>query len=112
MIDEDDDDIPSFVVSSGSEHHVSVSEHTGNAKTPHNKVVSHEEETQARKLAFEKHDGDSDSSQKHDAHDETVHAQKIANDVASANTQAIDNKAQAQANVQAIPTFHHDIAGV
>ena len=35
------------------EHHVSVSEHTGNAKNPKNVVTSHEEETEARKRAFE-----------------------------------------------------------
>ena len=47
-----DDDF-SGIVRSGSQHSVSVSEHTGNAKTPKNVVVSHEEETEARKRAFE-----------------------------------------------------------
>lgn len=47
-----DDDFPNLV-RSGTEHSVSVSEHSGNAKTPHNKVTSHEEETEARKHAFE-----------------------------------------------------------
>lgn len=47
-----DDEFPT-IIGSGTEHHVSVSEHTGNAKTPKNMVTSHEEETQARKLAFE-----------------------------------------------------------
>ena len=47
------DDFPDFVVRSGSEHHVSVSERTGNAKTPKNIVVSHPEETRERKLAFD-----------------------------------------------------------
>jgi hypothetical protein len=47
------DDFPDFVVRSGSEHHVSVSERTGNAKTPKNIVVSHPEKTRERKLAFD-----------------------------------------------------------
>jgi hypothetical protein len=38
-----DDEFPD-IIGSGTEHHVSVSEHTGNAKTPHNNVSSHEEE--------------------------------------------------------------------
>ena len=100
MIDEDDD-IPSFVVGSGSEHHVSVSEHTGNAKTPHNKVVSHEEETQARKLAFEKHDSDSGSTQKPAANDAAANLQNIPNDAlgsqlaSAAGPQTVADKQQA-----------------
>lgn len=47
-----DDEFPD-IIGSGTEHHVSVSEHTGNAKTPHNNVSSHEEEIEARKQAFE-----------------------------------------------------------
>jgi len=47
-----DDDF-SNIVRSGSGHSVSVSEHTGNAKTPKNVVVSDENETGARKRAFE-----------------------------------------------------------
>lgn len=116
MID-DDDDIPNFVVSSGSEHHVSVSEHTGNAKTPKNKVVSHEEETQARKLAFEKnheatvahiaHPEDDPLAHGHGVADHTGPAgnvQKISADDPLANRQAIDPHAPVGANVQAIPT--------
>ncbi|PUE25390.1 hypothetical protein B9Z39_12335 [Limnohabitans sp. JirII-29] len=58
------DDFPDFVVRSGSEHHVSVSEHTGNAKTPKNVVVSHPEETRERKLAFDHvHDVSTDTAQ-------------------------------------------------
>ncbi len=47
-----DDDF-SNIVRSGTEHHVSVSEHTGNAKNPKNVVTSHAEETEARRRAFE-----------------------------------------------------------
>jgi len=115
MIDEDDD-IPSFVVSSGSEHHVSVSEHTGNAKTPHNKVVSHEDETLARKLAFEKHTPESNAGKAPGAttaaHVQAVNTdaqaganvQKIEADAAPANHQAIPKNAPLGANVQDIHT--------
>ena len=113
----DDDDIPDFIVGSGSEHHVSVSEHTGNAKTPHNKVVSHEEEALARKLAFE-HDSlaseahktpgeDHALGQAHlDAHDPHAadNVQKIAADKASANHQTILEKGLPGAKVQNIAT--------
>ncbi len=47
-----DDDF-SNIVRSGTGHSVSVSELTGNAKNPKNMVASHEEETEARKRAFE-----------------------------------------------------------
>jgi hypothetical protein len=52
-----DDDF-SGIVRSGAKHSVSVSERTGNAKTPKNIVTSHEEETEKRKLAFEQHELD------------------------------------------------------
>jgi hypothetical protein len=48
-----DDDLPNLV-RSGTDHSVSVSELTGNAKNPINMVVSHEQETEARKREFEK----------------------------------------------------------
>lgn len=47
------DDEFSGIVRSGTSHSVSVSEHTGNAKTPKNIVTSHPEETEAKKVAFE-----------------------------------------------------------
>lgn len=50
------DDEFSGIVRSGTSHSVSVSEHTGNAKTPKNIVTSHAEETLAKKLAFEEHE--------------------------------------------------------
>jgi hypothetical protein len=102
MIDEDDDDIPDFVVGSGSEHQVSVSEYTGNAQTPHNKVVSHEEEALARKLNFEDEHLVSDNHVKlaqeqsingsrADIADFSVatNVQKISTDAALANRQTI-----------------------
>ena len=116
MIDEDDD-IPSFVVGSGSEHHVSVSEHTGNAKTPHNKVVSHQEEPLSRKLAFEKNQVDAAGAKAPNAKDAGVNSptvphdapagtnvQQITSEAISANRQAIAHSHPAGANVQDIPT--------
>ncbi len=47
-----DDDFTAIVLS-GSQHSVSVYALTGNAKTPKNIVASNEEETEARKRAFE-----------------------------------------------------------
>ena len=47
-----DDEFPT-IIGSGSDHRISVSEFTGNAKTPQNNVKSHEQETEARKRAFE-----------------------------------------------------------
>ena len=103
MID-DDDDIPNFVVSSGSEHHVSVSEHTGNAKTPHNKVVSHEEEVQARKLAFEQNHDASAAHTKPPQADGPAHAQVVADHTGAAvNVQKIDADASS-ANRQGVHT--------
>jgi len=43
----------SGIVRSSSGHRVSVSQHTGNAKTPKNIVSTDEEDTTAKKLAFE-----------------------------------------------------------
>ena len=59
MNHENDDEFPSFI-GSGKKFHVSVSEHTGNAKTPKNIVTSHEEETRAKVRSFESKDGDFD----------------------------------------------------
>jgi hypothetical protein len=50
-----DDEFSSFV-SSGKHHSVSVSEQTGNAKTPQNKVSSNEEEHLLKARSFEKNE--------------------------------------------------------
>ncbi len=112
-----DDDFTG-IVRSGSQHSVSVSEHTGNAKTPKNIVVSDEEETEARKRAFEQkalaeleakkalaaalaehteHIGTDDSAAE-------ANIQKIAADKAAQNRQAIADGGATAPNVQSVST--------
>ena len=54
------DDEFSGVVSSGKHHSVSVSERTGDAKTPHNFVTSNEKETFKKAHSFEGREGEFD----------------------------------------------------
>ena len=112
-----DDDFPNLV-RSGTEHSVSVSEHSGNAKTPHNKVTSHEEETEARKHAFEEKALAALKAEKALAAALAEHAPYFAPDDAaeSANIQKNDGNTEAKnhqvihddqgpsSNVQNIPT--------
>jgi len=92
-----DDDFPNLV-RSGTEHSVSVSEHSGNAKTPHNKVTSHEEETEARKHAFEEKALAALKAEKALAAALAEHAPYFAPDDAaeSANIQKIDGNTEAK----------------
>lgn len=85
------DDFPDFVVPSGSQHHVSVSEHTGNAKTPKNVVVSHPEETRERKLAFDH------------IHDVSTDAAQDKNPQQAANAVAVPASDSVKANVLNVP---------
>lgn len=110
------DDEFSNIVRSGTEHHVSVSEHTGNAKTPKNIVTSHEEETAARKRAFEAKELAALEAEKalaealaeHSEHlgptetDRAANIQKVADSSHSPNRQAIASDAPAKANVQSV----------
>ena len=112
-----DDDF-SGIVRSGSQHSVSVSEHTGNAKTPKNIVVSHEEETEARKRAFEEKALAALDAEKalaaalaeHTEHvlpDDTAadaNIQKIAASKEAINRQDIAGDAAPKSNVQNVPT--------
>ncbi len=112
-----DDDF-SKIVRSGSEHHVSVSEHTGNAKTPKNNVVSHEEETLAKKRAFEQQVLAALEAQKALADALAEHAeldipndgaqdaniQKVADKQTANNLQSIAGDAAAKPNVQNVST--------
>jgi hypothetical protein len=112
-----DDDFTG-IVRSGSQHSVSVSEHTGNAKTPKNIVASHEEETEARKRAFEQKTLAELEAQKalaaalaehteHIASDDggdEANIQKIAADKAAQNRQAIPEAGTAAPNVQSVST--------
>ena len=86
-----DDDF-SGLVRSGAKHSVSVSERTGNAKTPKNIVASHEEETEKRKLAFEQHELDA------------LDAEKPLTDDAEANLLAVPSAGTAKGNVQKVAT--------
>jgi len=112
-----DDDF-SGIVRSGAQHSVSVSEHTGNAKNPKNIVASHEEETEARKRAFEEKALAALEAEKALAaalaeHTEHVapndgatdaNLQKVAATKASANRQGIAGEAAAKPNVQNVST--------
>ena len=112
-----DDDF-SGIVRSGSQHSVSVSEHTGNAKNPKNMVVSHEEETEARKRAFEQKalaalEADKAQTAALAAQTEQVPAsdaaananvQKVAADQAVTNRQAIPRAEGVATNVQNVAT--------
>ena len=112
-----DDDF-SGLVRSGSQHSVSVSEHTGNAKTPKNIVTSHEEETEARKRAFEQKALDALDAEKalatalaeHTTHvapdDGTTDAniQKVAANKEAANRQTVAGEGAAKPNVQNVST--------
>lgn len=84
-----DDDF-SGIVRSGAHHSVSVSEHTGNAKTPKNIVTSHAEETEKRKLAFEQHELDA------------LDVENLIADDAQANLLAIPGAGTAKGNVQKV----------
>lgn len=112
-----DDDF-SGLVRSGSKHSVSVSEHTGNAKTPQNKVMSHEEETEALKRSFEEQALAAQEEEKAlaAALAEHTHAldlpdtatdaniQIITGDKGIKNNQTVANDGAAKANLQSIPT--------
>ena len=113
---DDDDDLPDFVVSSGTEHRVSVSEVTGNAKTPKNVVDSHPEEVHGRPHAFKQaqeathaaahaHEGDAAHGQnKGPAHEAPgEHRQKLAPDAASENRATLPGQGGLAPNVQNVP---------
>lgn len=112
-----DDEFPN-IIGSGTEHHVSVSERTGNAKTPQNHVSSHELETEARKRNFEAQELAALEEKKALAAALEEHAtqltaldtsaddyiQKIAVDKDIKNRQTIANDGATKANVQSLPT--------
>ena len=112
-----DDDF-SGIVRSGSQHSVSVSEHTGNAKKPKNIVTSHAEETEARKLAFEEKALAALNAEKalaaalaeHTEHiesdDDTADAniQKVAASKDAANCRGIPSDGATKPNVQNVST--------
>ncbi len=115
------DDEFSSIIGSGTEHHVSVSEHTGNAKTPQNNVSSHEAEIEARKhdfeaqalAALEEKKALAAALAEHAAHaapQETsadANIQKFSTEKNTNNRQTIANDGAAKANVQTIGSDPH-----
>lgn len=112
-----DDDF-SGIVRSGTSHSVSVSEHTGNAKTPKNVVTSNPDETLAKKIAFETksdadlnleqlaHEDDATHSAKphHTADTLAKNVQNVSTDVIDTNHQKIDGNGNIEPNRQALPS--------
>jgi len=115
------DDEFSSIIGSGTEHHVSVSELTGNAKTPQNNVSSHEAEIEARKHAFEAQALEALEEKKalataiaeHAAHaapqekSTDVNIQKFSVDKTTNNRQTIANDGATKPNVQTIGSDPH-----
>jgi hypothetical protein len=111
-----DDEFPD-IIGSGSDHRVSVSEYTGNAKIPKNIVTSSEEETEARKHAFELQELAALDEKKALAAALSEHTrlppqdapadaniQKIANEKDTKNRQSVDDGGAVKANIQSIST--------
>jgi hypothetical protein len=96
-----DDEFPE-IIGSGTEHHVSVSERTGNAKTPKNIVTSHEEETEARKRAFEAAELSELEAKKALAAAISEHVVQIPGQTNSTNIQTISGDKETR-NRQALP---------
>jgi len=111
------DDEFSDIIGSGTEHRVSVSERTGNAKTPQNNVSSHESELLERKRSFEAREQETLDAQKalaaviaehagpsvsQDPKDENI--QHISNDATSNNRQSLPEKNAARPNSQSVET--------
>lgn len=128
------EDFPGLI-RSGSSHSVSVSERTGNAKTPKNYVQSADDKAAAKKIEFEKKIAASNDAKKAladalDQHDENVaggvaldqniqsveasslesNTQKLASDkAANQNRQSIDADASSKANIRGINTDSIDV---
>ena len=97
-----DDNFSGFV-RSGKSHGVSVSEHTGNAKTFRNKVSSDEHDVQGRKTAFEKQSfEDKANIQKISSDDRKGKRQSVATDNSNANRQEIVQVLGSTDNVQGV----------
>lgn len=129
------DDSFSGLIRSGTSHSVSVSERTGNAKTPKNIVQSEADKAAAKKIEFEKQIAASNDAKKALAadlaqHDENVaggvaldlniqsveasslelNTQKLAPDkAANQNRQSIDADASSKANIQGIKKDNVDV---
>jgi len=97
-----DDNFSGFV-RSGKSHSVSVSQHTGNAKTNRNKVSSDEHEVEARKTEFEKQSvEDKANIQQVNSEDGQDLRQSVAATNSNATRQKINQGQEVTANLQGI----------
>jgi len=97
------DDNFSGLVRSGKSHSVSVSQHTGNAKTNRNKVSSDEHEVEARKTAFERQSvEDKANIQKDHSEDKQDLRQSVDANNSNATQQKINQGREVAANLQGI----------
>ncbi len=99
-----DDNFSGFI-RSGKSHGVSVSEHTGNAKTVRNKVSSDEQEIEARKTAFEKQKfEDTANIQKASSGSAQAKEQFVSADTSNTNRQEINQGSVVTTNVKGVKT--------
>jgi len=99
------DDNFSGLIRSGKSHGVSVSEHTGNAKTVRNKVSSDEHDVEARKNAFEKQSSnDKANIQKASSGISPAKVQSVSTDKSNNNQQEINQESEAATNVRGVNT--------
>jgi len=93
----------SGIVRSGAAHSVSVSERTGNAKTPKNIVRSDEEETLARAKAYEEKSESDDYLEKISGNQGSAHIEKVSTGIAGvADKQKATGQGTDAANVQTV----------
>jgi hypothetical protein len=99
-----DDNFSGFI-RSGKSHGVSVSEHTGNAKTVRNKVSSDEHDVEARKTAFEKQSAeDTANIQKASSDSTQAKEQSVSTDKLNTNRQEINQGSVVATNVRGVNT--------
>jgi len=99
------DDNFSGIIRSGKSHGVSVSEHTGNAKTVRNKVSSDEHDVEARKTAFEKQSAeDTANIQKASSDSTQAKEQSVSTDKLNTNRQEINQGSVVATNVRGVNT--------
>ena len=92
-------------IRNGKSHGVSVSEHTGNAKTVRNKVSSVEHVVEARKTAFERQSSEDTANIQKDSSDSTqAKEQYVSTDKSNANRQDINQGSGVATNVEGVKT--------
>ena len=99
------DDNFSGIIRSGKSHGVSVSEHTGNAKTTRNKVSSDEHDVEARKTAFERQSSENTANIQKASSDSTQAKEKsVSTEKSNTNWQEINQGQGVAANVKSVKT--------